>query len=110
VAGRLRALAVSSLTRLQALPEVPTLDEAGVKGFDASGWYGIVAPAGTPYAIVARLNAEIRRSLQSADLRARLDKEGALPAPGTPEEFGAFIQAEIARWEAVLKRAGVAAQ
>jgi tripartite-type tricarboxylate transporter receptor subunit TctC len=110
VAGRLRALAVSSMTRLQALPEVPTLDEAGVKGFDASGWYGIVAPAGTPPAIVARLNAEIHRSLQTADLRARLDKEGALPAPGTPEEFAAFIQAEIARWEAVLKRAGVAAQ
>jgi tripartite-type tricarboxylate transporter receptor subunit TctC len=108
--GRLRALAVSSLTRLQALPQVPTLDEAGVKGFDASGWYGIVAPAGTPPGVVARLNAEIHRSLQTADLRARLDKEGALPAAGTPEEFAAFIQAEIARWDAVLKRAGVAAQ
>jgi len=109
-AGRLRALAVSSLGRLHALPQVPTLDEAGVKGFDASGWYGIVAPAGTLPAIVAKLNAEIRRSLQTADLRARLDSEGALPAPGTPEEFAAFIQAEIARWGAVLKRAGVQAQ
>jgi tripartite-type tricarboxylate transporter receptor subunit TctC len=109
-AGRLRALAVSSLKRLQALPQVPTLDEAGVKGFDASGWYGIVAPAGTARAVVAKLNAEIRRSLETEDLRARLDSEGALPAPGTPEEFAAFIQAEIARWDAVLKRAGVAAQ
>ena len=109
-AGRLRALAVSSLERLQALPQVPTLDEAGVKGFDASGWYGIVAPAGTPRSVVAKLNAEIRRSLDTEDLRARLDSEGALPAPGTPEEFAAFIQAEIARWGAVLMRAGVAAQ
>jgi tripartite-type tricarboxylate transporter receptor subunit TctC len=109
-AGRLRALAVSSLKRLHALPQVPTLDEAGVKGFEASGWYGIVAPAGTPRAVVTKLNAEIGRAMQTADLRARLDSEGALPAPGTPEEFAAFIQAEIARWEAVLKRAGVAAQ
>jgi tripartite-type tricarboxylate transporter receptor subunit TctC len=109
-AGRVRALAVTSVKRLQALPDVPTLDEAGIKGFDASGWYGIVVPAGTPRAAVARLNAEIHRSLQTADLRARLDSDGALPAPGTPEEFGAFIQAEIARWGEVLKRAGVAAQ
>jgi tripartite-type tricarboxylate transporter receptor subunit TctC len=109
-AGRVRALAVTSLKRLQALPQVPTLDEAGIKGFDASGWYGIVAPAGTPRAVVARLNAEIHRSLQSADLRARLDNDGAQPAPGTPEEFGAFIQTEIARWSEVLKRAGIPAQ
>src|SRR3954471_11145578 len=97
-AGRVRALAVTSLKRLQALPKVPTLDEAGIKGFDASGWYGIVAPAGTPRAVVMRLNAEIHRSLQTADLRARLDSDGAQPAPGTPEEFAAFIRSEIARW------------
>jgi tripartite-type tricarboxylate transporter receptor subunit TctC len=109
-AGRVRALAVSSLKRLQALPQVPTLDEAGIKGFDASGWYGIVAPAGTPRAVVTRLNAEIHRSLQTADLRARLDSDGAQPAPGTPEEFAAFIQTEIARWGEVLKRAGIPAQ
>jgi tripartite-type tricarboxylate transporter receptor subunit TctC len=108
--GRLRALAVTSLKRLEALPKVPTLDEAGVPGFDASGWYGVVAPAGTPQAIVARLNGEIGRAMQTPELRARLDSEGALPAPGTPEEFGVFIRAEIARWAAVLKRAGVPAQ
>jgi tripartite-type tricarboxylate transporter receptor subunit TctC len=109
-AGRLRALAVTSLKRLEALPGVPTLDEAGVRGFDASGWYGVVVPAGTPQPIVARLNAEVGRAMQTPELRSRLDNEGALPAPGTPEEFAAFIRAEIARWGAVLKRAGAQAQ
>ena len=109
-AGRLRPLAVTSVRRLEALPQVPTLDEAGVHGFDASGWYGVVAPAGTPQPIVARLNAEIGRTMQTPELRSRLDNEGALPAPGTPEAFAAFIRAEIARWDAVLKRAGVQQQ
>jgi tripartite-type tricarboxylate transporter receptor subunit TctC len=108
--GRLRALAVTSLKRLEALPQVPTLDEAGVHGFDASGWYGVVVPAGTPQPIVARLNGEIARAMQTPELRMRLDSEGALPAPGTPEEFAAFIRAEIARWDAVLKRAGMQPQ
>ena len=108
--GRLRALAVSGLKRLDSLPQIPTLDEAGVKGFDASGWYGIVAPAGTPRSIVTKLNAEIRRITRTPDLRARLDNEGAIPAPGSPEEFAAFIASEIARWGAVLKRAGIEAQ
>ena len=108
--GRLRALAVTGLTRLPSLPQTPTLDKSGVKGFDASGWYGIVAPAGTPGAIVAKLNAEIRRIMQTPELRARLDNEGAIPAAGSPEEFGAFIASEIARWAAVLKRAGIEAQ
>ncbi|TMG73005.1 MAG: hypothetical protein E6H75_14360 [Betaproteobacteria bacterium] len=108
--GRLRALAVSGLKRLESLPQIPTLDESGVKGFDASGWYGIVAPAGTPRGIVTRLNAEIRRIMQTPDLRARLDNEGAIPAPGSPEEFAAFIQSEIARWGAVLRRAGIQPQ
>ena len=108
--GRLRALAVTGLTRVPSLPQIPTLDESGVKGFDASGWYGIVAPAGTPREIVAKLNAEIRRIMQTPDLRLRLDNEGAIPAAGSPEEFAAFIVSEIARWGAVLKRAGIEAQ
>src|ERR1041385_7283012 len=108
--GRLRALAVTSLKRLEALPQVRTLDEAGVRGFDASGWYGVIAPAGTPQAIVARLNAAVGRAIQTPELRARPRSEGALAAPGTPEEFAALIRAEIARWETVLKRAGVQAQ
>ena len=108
--GRLRALAVTGAKRLPSLPQIRTLDEAGVKGFDASGWYGIVAPAGTPGAIVAKLNAEIRRIMQTPELRTRLDNEGAIPAAGSPEEFSAFIVSEIARWGAVLKRAGIEPQ
>jgi tripartite-type tricarboxylate transporter receptor subunit TctC len=81
-----------------------------VKGFDASGWYGIVAPVGTPREIVLKLNAEIGRIMQTPELRTRLDNEGAIPATGSPEEFGAFIQSEIARWGAVLKRAGIEPQ
>jgi tripartite-type tricarboxylate transporter receptor subunit TctC len=112
--GRLRALAVSSLVRLPSLPDVPTLDESGaqsgLKGFEANGWYGIVAPAGTPPAILRRLNSEVRRAMASSELRARLDAEGAIPAGGTPEEFGAFIASEIRRWGAVLKKAGIEPQ
>jgi tripartite-type tricarboxylate transporter receptor subunit TctC len=108
--GRLRALAVTGLTRLPSLPQIPTLDESGVKGFDASGWYGILAPAGTAREIVMKLNAEIRRIMQTPELRARLDNEGAIPSAGSPEEFGAFIVSEIARWGAVLKRAGIEPQ
>ena len=108
--GRLRALAVSSLTRLPSLPNIPTLAESGVPGFEANGWYGIVAPAGTPREIVARLNAEIRRIVATPELRARLDAEGAIPAADSPEAFAAFIASEIARWGAVLKRAGIEPQ
>jgi tripartite-type tricarboxylate transporter receptor subunit TctC len=108
--GRLRALAVTGLARVPSLPQIPTLAESGVEGFDASGWYGIVAPAGTAREIVMRLNGEIRRAMQTPELRARLDNEGAIPAAGSPEEFAAFIVSEIARWGAVLKRAGIEAQ
>ncbi|HUL92017.1 MAG TPA: tripartite tricarboxylate transporter substrate binding protein [Burkholderiales bacterium] len=112
--GRLRALAVTSLRRVPSLPGIPTLDEAagdsGLKGFEANGWYGIVAPAGTPREIVLRLNAEIRRIVATPELRARLDAEGAIPSADSPEAFGAFIVSEIARWGAVLKRAGVEMQ
>jgi tripartite-type tricarboxylate transporter receptor subunit TctC len=108
--GRLRALAVSSLTRLPSLPDVPTLDESGLNGFEANGWYGIVAPAGTPGEIVRRLNSEVRRAMATPELRARLDAEGAIPSGGTPEEFGSFIASEIVRWGAVLKRAGIEPQ
>jgi len=108
--GRLRALAVSSLTRLPSLPKIPTLDESGVNGFEANGWYGIVAPAGTAREIVLRLNAEIRRAIDTPELKARLDAEGAIPAAGTPEEFAAFVTSEIARWGAVVKKAGMETQ
>ena len=108
--GRLRALAVTSLARVPSLPDIPTLDESGLHGFEANGWYGIVAPAGTPEAILRRLNSDVRRAMAAPELRARLDAEGAIPAGGMPEEFGAFIASEIARWGAVLKRAGIEPQ
>ena len=112
--GRLRAIAVSSLVRLPSLPNVPTLDESGaqsgLRGFEASGWYGIVAPAGTAPSILRTLNSEIRRAMGTPELRARLDAEGAIPAGGMPEEFGAFIASEIVRWGAVLKKAGIEPQ
>jgi tripartite-type tricarboxylate transporter receptor subunit TctC len=109
-AGRLRALAVSSAKRLEALPDLPTLAESGVPGFDANGWYGVVAPAGTPRPAIERLNAEVRKAVASPELKARLDQEGAIPAAGTPEAFGAFIVSEIDRWGAVLKKAGIQPQ
>ena len=103
--GKLKALGVSSLKRIEALPAVPTISEAGLKGFDATQWYGVVAPAGTPREIVARLNTEIRAILESKDMRERMLAEGAIATPTTPEEFGRYIQAEIARWAVVVKTA-----
>jgi len=107
--GRLRALGVSSPQRVPALAQIPTIAEAGIAGFDATQWYGIVAPAGTPKEIVAKLNAEIRKIMQSKEMLDRLNTEGAIAAPGTPEEFGAYIKKEIARWAVVVKAAGMKA-
>ena len=106
-AGRLRALAVSSRQRVEALPEVPTIAESGVRGFDATQWYGLVAPAGTSRAIIDKLNREVRATVNSPEMRERLRSEGAIASTTTPEEFGAFIRAEIARWGAVVTSAGI---
>jgi tripartite-type tricarboxylate transporter receptor subunit TctC len=105
--GRLRALAVSSAKRLEALPDIPTIAEAGIPGFEATQWYGIVTPAGTPSAVVQKLNTEINKIMQSKEMRDRLNAEGAIASPGTPEQFGAYIKAEIARWATVIKAAGM---
>jgi tripartite-type tricarboxylate transporter receptor subunit TctC len=107
LSGRLRALGVSSPQRVPALAQIPTIAEAGVPGFDATQWYGIVAPAGTPKEIVTKLNAEIRKIMQSKEMLDRLNTEGAIAAAGTPEEFGAYIKKEITRWAAVVKAAGM---
>lgn len=107
--GKLKALGVSSLKRIEALPNVPTIAEAGVKDFDATQWYGIVAPAGTPRAIVLKLNTEIRAILQTEEVRERMLAEGAIAMPTTPEEFGNHIKSEIARWGAVIKSADIKA-
>jgi tripartite-type tricarboxylate transporter receptor subunit TctC len=108
-AGQLRALGVSSPRRISAAPEIPTIAEQGLPGFEAEQWYGLVAPAGTPREIIDRLNAASARILREPELRARLDTEGAEAAPGTPEEFGALIQRERERWSALIRRAGVRA-
>jgi tripartite-type tricarboxylate transporter receptor subunit TctC len=104
--GRLRALAVSSAQRLPVLPDVPTLAESGVPGtagFDADQWYGVVAPAGTPAAVVARLNAAINAALTLPDVARQLALEGAAPTPSTPQVFGQLIAAEMPRWAEVVR-------
>jgi tripartite-type tricarboxylate transporter receptor subunit TctC len=103
-AGRLRALAVSSAKPVESMPDLPTIAASGVADFEAIQWYGVVAPARTPAAIITRLNAEINHALQTPALKARLDAEGAEAAPTTPEAFGALIAREIARWKPVIEQ------
>jgi tripartite-type tricarboxylate transporter receptor subunit TctC len=100
--GQLRALAVSSPKRLDALPDLPTVAESGYKDFEADQWYGVVAPVGTPREIINKLNQQINIALNAPELKARLTSEGAVATPGTPEVFGALIVREIARWKPVI--------
>ena len=104
--GKLRALAVTSAKRVDDLPNVPTINESGYKGFDATTWFGLLAPAGTPKDVIAKLNAEFNKALQQPDLRKKLGDEGADPAGGTPEAFAALIRDEIPRWGKVVKESG----
>jgi tripartite-type tricarboxylate transporter receptor subunit TctC len=105
-AGKLRALAVTSTTRAAALPDVPTMVEAGVPGFEASSWFGILAPAGTPRDIVMRINGEVAKWLASPDARDKLSGQGAIPAGGAPEDFARHINAEMTKWAKVVKESG----
>lgn len=106
-AGRLRALAVTTLARSAAMPDLPTVAESGLPGFDLTTWFGLMVPAGTPPEIVARLNAEIVRALNAKDMRERLQKMGAEPpADNTPEHFAAFIGTEAAKYAKVVKDSG----
>ncbi len=107
--GQLRALAVSSSKRMDALPDLPTVAESGYKGFEADQWYGIMAPSGTPREIVAKLNAQINLALNSPELKLRLANEGAIAAPTTPEAFGQHIASELARWKPVVQSGGIKA-
>ena len=101
--GQLRALAVSSPRRLDVLPDVPTVQEAaGLKGFEADQWYGLVAPAGTPRDIVLKLNKHVNDALGSEALKTRLNTEGAIATPTTPEAFGQLIASDIERWRPVI--------
>jgi tripartite-type tricarboxylate transporter receptor subunit TctC len=105
-AGRIRMLAVTTLNRWSGIPEVPTMAET-LPGYEVNSWYGVLAPAGTPREIIQRLNAEIARGLRAPDARARLFSIGAEPLSQTPEAFGAFIDAEVAKWAKVVKAAGI---
>jgi tripartite-type tricarboxylate transporter receptor subunit TctC len=108
-AGRLRALGVTSTTRSATMPEVPTLAEAGVPGYEMNPWFGLFAPAGTPAAIVARINAEVMRTLARTDVRERLAGMGAEPMSGTPEQFTAMIRADLDKWGRLVRSAGITA-
>ena len=106
-AGRLRALGVTTVKRWPGAPQIPTMVEAGLAGFEVNSWYGLIAPTGTPREIVTRLNTEVANALREPDARARLYSIGAEPMSNTPEEFGIFIQNEMAKWAKVVKVAGI---
>jgi len=106
-AGKIRALAVTTGKRSRELPDVATLGEQGFKGFEISGWYGLVAPAGTPAAIVKRLNADVVKVLSTGESPQILRTRGYDPTPTTPEEFGKFMRAEIVRWTKAVKDYGI---
>ncbi len=105
--GRVRALAVTGRSRATAAPELPTMVEAGVPGYTVTSWFGVLVPAATPRELVMRLNADLARTMSAPDIRDRLAGEGAEPTTGTPEQFAAFIRAEIAQWTKVIKGAGI---
>lgn len=105
--GKLRALAVTSRERSEQLPDVPTVAETVAPGFEMGAWQGVVVPAGTPDAIVQKLNAEIRRALQSEQMQKQLKVQGAQALGSTPQEYGAYIKSEIQRWGVVIQEAGV---
>jgi tripartite-type tricarboxylate transporter receptor subunit TctC len=109
-AGKLRALAVLARERSAALPDVPTAAEAGLPDFDVTTWYGVLAPAGTPRAIVTRLNGELVRIMHSPDIKERLATMSTEPRTSTPEEFSAYIGQERARWAEVVHKTGIGAE
>jgi tripartite-type tricarboxylate transporter receptor subunit TctC len=108
--GRLKAIAVSAGKRSPAMPDLPTIAEAGVPGFDLNSWYGVLAPASTPRDIIAKLNAEIVRILRLPEVHQRLLAEGLEPAGTSPEQFGAYIKSEIQKWAGVIRRSGAKAE
>jgi tripartite-type tricarboxylate transporter receptor subunit TctC len=109
-AGRVRPIAATGVQRSKLMPDLPTVAESGLPGFNASGWYGVMAPGATPRDIVARLNADLTRALRSPDVSDRLNSMAAEPAPNTPEQFAAFIRSEIDKWAKVVKAANMKAE
>jgi tripartite-type tricarboxylate transporter receptor subunit TctC len=109
-AGTVRPLAVSRIQRSSLYPDLPTLDEAGIKGFDLDAWAGIVARTGTPEPMVSKLNRELRKVIDTPDVRARLKNIGFEGFSSTPEELGAFMKVQLAKWEKMVKDAGIKAE
>jgi tripartite-type tricarboxylate transporter receptor subunit TctC len=109
-AGKLKALGVGSAKRIAALPEVPTISEAGVPGYEVTNWWGIVVPAGTPRSIIDRLHKELTAVVASTETKQRFETEGAEPLSMSPDEFGRFIAAETVKWARVVKDAGIRAE
>ena len=109
-AGRIRAIAVTAAKRSASAPDIPTVAESGVPGYEASSWFAFLAPVATPKPVVMRLNAEALRSLQRPDVRESLLRQGMDPAGSTPAEADAYLRAEIAKWTGVVKEAGIKAQ
>ena len=107
--GKLKALGVTSLTRSPAAPDVPTLNESGLPGYEVLNWYGIIAPAKTPRDIVTKLNGEIRKIIHAPGMKPRLELQGFEPAGTTPEAFDAYMRSELAKWSKVVKQAGIKA-
>jgi tripartite-type tricarboxylate transporter receptor subunit TctC len=106
-ANRLRAIAVTKNVRIAALPDVPTFEEQGLKGFDANGWQGLLVPTGTPPAAIARLSEALIKTLNQKEVRDRFTDQGLDPAPSTPEQFAAYIRSEIEKWGRVQKTANI---
>ena len=106
-AGKLRGLAISTPKRLPQLPDVPTFDEAGIKGFDVTNWYGVMAPAGTPREIVSKLNADINKAMQVPEVRARLEAVGTQLREQSSGEFESFMKAEVAKYAKLIKEANI---
>jgi tripartite-type tricarboxylate transporter receptor subunit TctC len=109
-AGRVKALGVSTSRRVASLPDVPTFAEAGLPGYESIGWFGLVAPAGTPDEVIAKLNAAVAAGLTDPVTQEQIRKVGAEPAPGTAKEFAAFIKSEIAKWAQVVAQSGARPQ
>jgi tripartite-type tricarboxylate transporter receptor subunit TctC len=108
--NRLRALAVTSAQRISLLPEVPTMKESGVPDFEVNSWYGLVAPAGTPAAILDKINADMHTALRSQDVEKRMQDVAMPPSPTTRQVFDQFVRGEVARWARVIKEAGIPQQ
>jgi len=105
-AGRVRALGVTSAKRIPSLPDVPTIAESGLPGYEVTNWYGVMAPAGVPKDVLTKIHADVERALKQKDVQQRFEAEGGDPTPTTPEQFAAFIKNEVVKWGKAVKDSG----